>query len=144
MIFKTYSDIAKGRIDPAPMVDVVFLLLIFFVLSSSFVMQPGFHVDLQPSKLMAASPYQGLVVTITRENILFFNEQRTTMEGLQKALKEAGRRGQDAELIIKADKQVAHGTVVEIMSMATEAGITAVNIATRPVAPESAGAVAPR
>jgi biopolymer transport protein ExbD len=132
MTFKSYADIAKGRIDPAPMVDVVFLLLIFFVLSSSFVLQPGIKVDLQPSKIIGASQFQGLVVTVTRENLLFFNEQRTTLDGLKKSLQMAAQRGRNQELIIKADRQVPHGTVVELMSMALEAGIPAINIATRP------------
>lgn len=132
MTFKTHSDIAKGGIDAAPMVDVVFLLLIFFILSSSFVLQPGIKVDLQPSKVFTASPFQGLVVTVTRENLLFFNEQRTTMDTLQKSLQAAAQRARNQELIIKADKQVPVGTLVSLMSMAIEAGITAVSIATRP------------
>ena len=135
MTFKTYSDIAKGRIDAAPMVDVVFLLLIFFILSSSFVLQPGIKVDLQPSTARSFSPFQGLVVTVTRENLLFFNEQRTTLEGLAKSLQAAGQRGRNQELVIKADKQVPHGTVVQVMSMAIEAGIPSINIATRPEVP---------
>ncbi len=132
MTFRSYCEIAKGRIDPAPMVDVVFLLLIFFVLSSSFVLQPGIKVDLQPSKVIGAGQFQGLVVTVTRENLLFFNDQRTTLEGLRNSLQTAAQRGRDRELIIKADRQVPHGTVVELMSMAIEAGISAINIATRP------------
>lgn len=134
MTFKTYSEIARGRIEAAPMVDVVFLLLIFFILSSTFVLQPGIKVDLQPSPARALSPFQGLVVTVTREELLFFNEQRTTLEALQKSLHAAAQRGRNQELIIKADKQVPHGTVVQLMSMAIEAGIPSINIATRPEA----------
>jgi biopolymer transport protein ExbD len=139
MTFKTKADIARGRIDAAPMVDVVFLLLIFFILSSSFVLQPGIRVDLQPSKVIAATGFQGLVVTVTRENLLFFNEQRTTLDALQKSLQAAAQKSRQQELIIKADKQVPHGTIVQIMSMAIEAGIPAINIATRPEMP-AAGA----
>ena len=58
MKFKRHLEIVKGRIDPAPMVDIVFLLLIFLVLSSPFVLQPGYGlVDLptggatRPTKL---------------------------------------------------------------------------------------------
>jgi biopolymer transport protein ExbD len=133
---------ARGRIDPAPMVDVVFLLLIFFVLSSSFVLQPGFKVDLQPSDVKTTGTFRGQVVTVTRENLLFYNQQRTTLEGLQKALQAAGRQ-RVQELIIKADKQVPHGTVVQIMTLAVEAGIPSVNIATRPEMPLQPGETRP-
>ena len=44
MTFKTHCQMSKGLVDPAPLVDVVFLLLLFFILSSPFVMQSGFGV----------------------------------------------------------------------------------------------------
>ena len=136
MTFATHVELAKGRIDAAPMVNVVFLLLIFFVLSSSFVLQPGIKVDLPSSSVKTPGAFQGLVVTVTRNDALFFNEERTSLEGLQKSLQEAAARGTGPqELVIKADRQVPHGTVVQIMSLAIEAGIPSINIATRPEVP---------
>ncbi len=133
MIFRTRLEVANGRIEAAPMVDVVFLLLIFFILSSSFVLQPGIEVELPPSQVKTMGAFQGLVITVTREDVLFFNEERTSMTGLRRYLNDTRaqpRRNQ--QLVIKADRQVPHGMVVEIMSMAIEAGITSINIATRP------------
>ena len=138
MTFKTHVTPASGRIDAAPMVDVVFLLLIFFILSSPFVLQPGIKVDLPLSEVQSPGPFQGLVVTVTRNNAIFFNSELTSLEGLERSLREAASRGTGpSELVIKADKQVPHGTVVEIMSMAIEAGIPSINIATRPELPAS-------
>jgi biopolymer transport protein ExbD len=136
MTFRTYCEIAKGRIDPAPMVDIVFLLLIFLVLSSPFVLQPGFgFVELAKSNNPQVVSFQNLVVTISRENLFFFNTQRITLEALRPALQKAAREIRNPELIIKADRQVSQETVIKIMSMAFEAGITAVNLATRPEIP---------
>src|SRR5947207_2763304 len=70
MTFTTRCEFAKGRIDPAPMVDVVFLLLIFLVLSSPFVLQPGFGiVDLPKSPIPQNVSFKGLVVTVSRFRI---------------------------------------------------------------------------
>jgi len=135
MTFRTKVAVAQGSIDAAPMVDVVFLLLIFFVLSSSFVLQPGIKVDLQPSAVKTPGTFRGQVVTVTREDLYFFNEQRTSLAELGKQLRDAAQRTRLQELIIKADKQVPHGTVVHIMSLAVEAGIPVINIATRPEMP---------
>ncbi|NQU09338.1 biopolymer transporter ExbD [bacterium] len=135
MTFRSQIEIARGRIDAAPMVDVVFLLLIFFILSSSFVLQPGFKVDLQPSAVKSPGSLQALVVTVTRTGLIFFNERQSTLDLLGQSLR-AVERPQAQELIIKADRQVPHGTVVEIMSLAAAAGISSVNIATRPAAVE--------
>ncbi len=138
MIFRTRLELARGRIEAAPMVDVVFLLLIFFILSSSFVLQPGIEVNLPPSQVKTPGAFQGLVVTVTRGDILFFNEERTTLDRLRSSLRQAKlRRAGSQQLVVKADRDVPHGTVVEIMSMAIEAGITSINIATRTETPST-------
>jgi biopolymer transport protein ExbD len=133
MTFGTHCKIAKGHIDPAPMVDVVFLLLIFLVLSSPFVLQPGFGtVVLSESNAAPNVSFQGLVVTVSRDNLLFFNTQPISFRDLPQALRKAASESRNPELIIKADRQVTQDTMVKIMSMAFEAGISAVNLATRP------------
>jgi biopolymer transport protein ExbD len=139
MTFATRCEFAAGRIDPAPMVDVVFLLLIFLVLSSPFVLQPGFGiVDLPKSPVPQNVSFQGLVVTVSRNDMLFFNTQRISLSDLPAALRKAASESRNPELIIKADSQVPNGTVVKIMNMAFEAGISAVNLATRPELPGTA------
>jgi biopolymer transport protein ExbD len=129
--FKTHCQTSKGLVDPAPLVNVVFLLLLFFILSSPFVMQTGFGVDLQQSSQSTISSIQSLVVTVTRDNLLFFNNQPIPIEKLESALREAVQQGRGRQLIIKADRQVSHGTVTQIMSLALKAGISMVNIAAR-------------
>jgi len=135
MIFKTHCPIAKGLLDPAPLVNVVFLLLLFFLLSSTYVQQSGIGINLPGFERPTARNFQSLVVTVTSKNMLFFNNQPTTLVDLQKALREEARRTTNQELIIKADKQVPHGVVVEIMNIAFKAGLRGINIATRPETP---------
>ena len=136
MIFKTHIKPSRGIVDAAPMVDVVFLLLIFFILSSSFVMQPGIKVVLPPSEVKTPGEFQGMVVTVTRAEAIYFNNELTSMGELQSFLAEAVAQGNSPqELVIKADEQVPHGMVVKIMTLAIEAGIPSINIATRPEVP---------
>ena len=133
MTFPTHCKPAKGPLDAVPLVNVVFLLLIFLVMSSPLVLQPGIGVlELQPSNTTTAASFQGLVVTVTRENLMFCNNQVTTLTNLRQSLRAAAQKFPRQELIIKADRQVSHGTVIQIMSLALDAGITAVNLATRP------------
>jgi biopolymer transport protein ExbD len=139
MTFKTNCKIAKGRIDPAPMVDIMFLLLMFLALSSPLVLQPGIGLmELPTSKVPQTATFQGLVVMVKSEELMFFNNQPVTLEGLKAALEVEAKKSRNPELIIKADRQVPHGTMVKIMSLAFEAGIPAVNIATRPELPTAA------
>ena len=135
MIFKTNCQIAKGLMDPVPVVNVVLLLLLFFLLSSTYVQQSGVGINLPGFDKPNVRSFQTLVVTVTSGNLLFFNNRSMTPVDLQKALREEVRKAPNQELIIKADKQVPHGVVVEVMNIAFKAGIHDVNLATRPETP---------
>ncbi len=135
MIFKTNCQIAKGLMDPVPAVNVVLLLLLFFLLSSTYVQQSGVGISLPGFDKPNVRSFQTLVVTVTSGNLLFFNNRSTTPADLQKALREEVRKAPNQELIIKADKQVPHGVVVEVMNIAFKAGIRDVNLATRSETP---------
>jgi biopolymer transport protein ExbD len=141
MTFKTHCQMSKGMVDPAPLVNVVFLLLLFFVLNSKFVMQSGFGVRLPGA---GGTPvtlnFQTLVVTVARDDLLFFNDQPVPMDKLEQTLRDAAQQRHAHDLIIKADKQVSIGTWAEIASIANRAGLTMVNMAARPEGPTAGAA----
>jgi biopolymer transport protein ExbD len=141
MTFKTNCQMSKGLVDPAPLVNVVFLLLLFFVLNSSFVMQSGFGVWLPGGGTTPLrEDFQTLVVTVARDDLLFFNDQPVAIDKLEQTLREAVQQTRARVLIIKADKQVSLGTETEIMSAANRAGITTINMAARPEGPAASPA----
>jgi biopolymer transport protein ExbD len=100
------------------------------------VLQPGFGLlELARSSSPTTATFQNLVVTVSRDNLFFFNGQPTTFDGLRQSLTRAAQQTRNAELIIKADRQVPYETVVKITGMAFEVGIGGVNLATRPEVP---------
>ena len=132
MRFKRRRKIEKGRLDITPLVDVIFLLLIFFMLSSSFIFQPGIDVNLPKTQQAVANKEENMVVTLTKENQIFYNNERTTLEGLSRRMRATARKNPSGVLIIKADTDSRHGSVVEIMNIARKAGIDNMAIATQP------------
>lgn len=134
MKFKRRLRIERGNLDITPLVDVIFLLLIFFMLSSSFVFNPGIKVDLPETTSSENIQASDLVVTITGQNMIFFRDQNVplTMEGLKERLKIAAGKNKSARMILKADANVPHGRVVKVMSLAWESGVRKMAIATRP------------
>lgn len=141
MTFKTHCQMSKGMVDPAPLVNVVFLLLLFFVLNSSLVMQSGFGVSLPAAgNTPLTGTFQTLVVTVARDDLLFFNDQPVPMDKLEQTLRDAAQRTRVRELIIRADKQVSIGTETEIWNAATRAGIATVIVAARPEGPAASPA----
>ena len=123
------------RLDIAPMADIVFLLLIFFMLSTSFVVQPGIQVKLPKAVTSEIQLKKDIVLTITAENIIFLNEQPVTLDELGEALEAAFAQRRDRILIIKADQEVKHGLVVQTMDIAKLSGADRLAIATEPKLP---------
>jgi biopolymer transport protein ExbD len=111
----------------APLIDVVFQQLIFFMLTSSFVFQPGIKVNLPKAVTSEIAQEESIVVTITAENVIYLGDRVSTPKELETKLKglPSGK-----SLLIKADRKASLGRVVEVWDMCRTAGIVQVNIAT--------------
>ena len=123
---------ALGRIEITPLIDVVLLLLLFFMISTTFVTTPGIKVKLPQAATQAATREQDIVVVVTEEGQLYFNNRRVTLDRLRLGLKEEVSKGGKDLLIVKADKESKHGRVVEVMDLARQVGISRIAIATEP------------
>ena len=129
--YRPYARVVRGPLEAIPLLNVVLLLLFFFIVNSSFVLQPGVVVNLPASTFTSGAPYAAMVVTISQEGMVFFNDERRTLEGLAPAFAQAAYDHPDTALVIEADERVQNGTIVQIYNMAMSAGIRKVVIATR-------------
>ena len=117
-----------SSIDFAPLIDVVFLLLIFFMLTSSFIFQPGIKVNLPRAITSEALSEKNIIITITAENLIYMDGKLVTINELSSRLKNiAGFR---RSILIKADEKASLGRVVKIWDICRQEGISKVNIAT--------------
>ncbi|MFH1784096.1 MAG: biopolymer transporter ExbD [bacterium] len=116
--------------DATPMADIVFLLLIFFMISSSFIIQPGIKINLPEAATSEAQLEKQLLVTVSKDSKVFINKEEVSLKDLERELKAVFLNMQDKVLIIKADRRVTHGTVVEVMDKAKLAGAQRLAIAT--------------
>ncbi len=132
MRFRRNLTIARGLLDMTPLIDVVLLLLIFFMLSSSFVFSPGVKVDLPEYSSSESLKKSDLVVTITEEGLYLYNDSAVVLTELKNRLTQAASEHLNARLIIKAANHVPHGDVVRVMLMAKDAGVKNQAFATRP------------
>ena len=121
----------SSTIDIAPLIDIVFQLLIFFMLTSSFIFQPGIKINLPKAVTSEVLHEQNFVITVTGENLIYFDNKAVTSNELNKKLvKEIAPLKKP--LLIKADRHSSLGRVVEVWDMCRAAGISHVNIATNP------------
>ena len=130
MEFKRKVFLEKGRLDIAPLIDVVFLLLIFFMLTSSFVFQPGIRVNLPKAMTSEVLQKELLVITLREDNSIFINERRIEGDELLSRISLAAR--QDQPLLIRADKKANLGKVIEVWDACRQANVKQINIATTP------------
>ncbi len=103
------------------------------MISTTFVTTPGIKVKLPQAATQAATREQDIVVVVTEEGQLYFNNRRVTLDRLRLGLKEEVSKGGKDLLIVKADKESKHGRVVEVMDLAQQVGISRIAIATEPV-----------
>ena len=128
MRFKRHVEFKKGQLDIAPLIDVVFLLLIFFMLTSSYIFQPGIKINLPKAVTSEAIHEQNLIITINDKDLIYLNNRLLTLKQLKSHLKNAAT--EDRPLLIKADRKASLGKVVQIWDMCRETGLTQINIAT--------------
>ncbi len=117
----------------APMADVVFLLLIFFMLTSAFVLEPGIDIKLPRAATAEDIARHENVLTITRERTLLLGTEPVSFNTLEDSLRRAFSDDIRAILIIRADENVPHGMVVRALDTARQAGVPEMAIATEPL-----------
>lgn len=123
----TQSD--ELQIDITSLIDVVFLLLIFFMVSTTFNNTAGIQVDLPKTSNTAENKAdkEPLIVTINKNGELFYKESKTSIEELRALFADLSK--QPEQLIVRADTATAHGAVVAVMDLAQQSGITKISIA---------------
>ena len=112
----------KPVINIASLVDVLFLLLIFFMVTSAFVEQPNIKLELPATSHSEVSKVERTVLTISRDGQLFIKERPVDKLNLEKELRRLMLDTGDEVLVLKADKMVPYGDVVDIMDYAKGAG----------------------
>jgi len=117
-----------AQIDIAPLIDAIFLLLIFFMLTSSFTFQSGINVKLPKAVTSDIIKEENFIVTITSENVTYLNGTVITLKELKERLSEPGN--QNRPLLIKADRRASVGRIVDVWDLCRELGIEKINIAT--------------
>lgn len=130
MQFKT----AKRRkvfINITSMIDVMFMLLIFLMISSTFLDQPGIKLELPSAESSTVVEQKDYVLFVDKAGKMYLNNNTIAFDSLEAAIKEALPKMKDSALILKADQDVSHGTVVKIMDMVRNGGVKKLIIGTK-------------
>jgi biopolymer transport protein ExbD len=122
----------KLDINLTPLIDVTLQLVIFFMLTTSFMAQTGIDIKLPKASTKDLQPEKELTATISKDKKIYLNADLVSLSELADRLIKAQKPGGQSVLIIKADEVVPHGLVVQVMDIAKKSGIENLAIATRP------------
>jgi len=121
----------EPKVDLTPMVDVVFLLLIFFMISTTFIETPGLSIKLPESSTQVAEKEpKELKIYLSKEGEIYLGEEKMTTAALKRHLDGYGKQAEHMTFLLLADKDARHGKVVELMDLAKVAGFSKLAIAT--------------
>ncbi len=112
-------------INVTPLVDVVLVLLIIFMVTATYIVRASIEVDLPRAAHGGESTGTILSVIVTKDGQLYLDGVRRSEEELVAKTKEAvAREGDGARAIISADRAALHGSVVRVIDLVKDAGVT--------------------
>ena len=125
--------IKKARIEIIPMIDTIFFLLVFFMISTlSMARYSGLPVNLPKAASGQQPASESAAVTITQDGKVFIDKQEVARDNIRSVLQQRLVTKPDLLVLINADERVEHGRVVEVMDDARQAGVVKMAIAVKP------------
>jgi biopolymer transport protein ExbD len=119
-----------ATIDMTPMLDIVFIMLIFFIVTTVFVKEAGVDVN-KPNGSLAVMPKNAnIFIAVTEDGKVWIDKREVEVDLVRSNLERLMAEQPSDVIIIQADKEAEHGLVVEVMDQIKMAGIDRISIAT--------------
>jgi biopolymer transport protein ExbD len=110
-------------INVTPLVDITLVLLIIFMVTTSYIVNPAIKVDLPKAASGSDQTKTTLALTIAKDGIVYLNGERTTDAGIVAYIGGELPKNADLQAIIAADKVVAHGDVIHLIDLVKRSGV---------------------
>jgi len=119
----------EAEINLTPMLDVVFIMLIFFIVTAVFVKEPGIQVD-RPEAVTAGIPERGTIfIAISGANEIWIDQRSVDVAGLKPIIERLSSENPEGGVVIQADNEAQNEFVIAAMDAAKAAGISDITLA---------------
>ena len=122
-------------INVTPLVDIVLVLLIIFMVTTTYIVNPSIKVDLPKAATAEETTPSTVSVVVTSDGSLYLNGRPTDERALDGEVRKRVATKPDLQVIIAADAMARHGQVIHVVDLVKAAGVTRFAINTQPVAP---------
>ena len=118
----------EQQIDLTPMLDVVFIMLIFFIVTATFIKLPGTDV-LRPDASNAIDRKAGMLVAIDKDNVIWVNREQVDPRFLKTKIAVLYTENPKGELVIQADEEARVEKIAQVADAAKEVGVESITVA---------------
>lgn len=123
---------SRTIINITPLIDCMFLLLIFLAVTSTFLDQPAIDLTLPRSATAQEAPLTPAVLYLTRANVVFLNDRPLPETELRAALRQLQAATGETRIVLRADEGASHGDVVRLIDAVKESGFSRISLSARP------------
>ena len=120
----------ESAIDMTPMLDVVFIMLIFFIVTASFVKESGIDVNRPDAATAVQKNRANILVAISDSNEVWINKRQIDLRAVQANIERLYAENPQGAVVIQADEESNTKTLIEVMDAARAAGVFDVSVAT--------------
>ncbi len=125
----TESESGGVTINLTPLIDMVFILLIFFMVTSSFVKETGVDVDRPSAATAVRKERASILIAVTSKGEVWIDKRRVDLRAVRANVERLHAENPEGAVVILADEQAPTGTVVRVLDQARLAGVESVSIA---------------
>ena len=130
----------KVSLNLTSLIDVLFILIIFFAVSSTFLEQPGIELKLPEAQSGNTQIIDKVIINVDRDGNIFLNDKPVQLDMLAEQVKALNENRDEKSVTLNADSSVKHGTVISIMDVLRREGIYKIVVATaKPPISQNAG-----
>lgn len=129
----------RVNLDLTPLIDVVFQLVIFFMISSVFNTAPGIELNLPNSSTSEAVEVTEIRITVAGPEEIYLNRDLVALSSLGETLrdwKDQGRLADDTAILVEGGRSVPYETIITVLDEVRKGGVNAVNLITAPLMEE--------
>ena len=119
----------EGEINITPMLDIVFIMLIFFIVTTSFVKEPGINPSRPYAETAATKERGNIMIAVSRDDQIWMNKNRVELTGVRQLVEAARAENPESSVIIVADEAASTGMVIDLMDQVRVAGVTSIALA---------------